>query len=89
MYYCSGKSLAVIVDCSAQTFNDDQRLKKQKTQERLFRKETVNNFPVYKAKMNQHSSTKCSFSNSKLKKNTMTHARTSGVQEAAFILQKE
>lgn len=63
--------------------------KRIKIQERLFGKETVNNFPVYKAKMNQHPSTEYSFSDLKLKNNTMTYARTFGLQEAAYILQKK
>lgn len=92
MYYYSVKSLVVIVDCSAQIFNwcsEGGKKGKKNKQERLFGKETVNNFPVYKVKMYQHSSTEYSFSDLKLKNNTMTYARTFGVQEAAYILQKK
>lgn len=95
-YYCSGKSLAGIVDCSAQTLNWCSEGEKGKnTQERLFEKKKtqtqntpVNNFPMYKTKMNQHPSTEHSFSDLKWK-NTMTCARTFGVQKAAYILQKK
>lgn len=65
-----------------------QRGKRQKkpkpTQERSFRKETLNNFLVYKAKVNQHLNTECSFSDLKWKKNTPTHREISGVQEIAY-----
>lgn len=39
--------------------------------------------------MNQHPGTEYSFGDLKLKNNTMTYARTFGVQEAAYILQKK
>lgn len=84
MYYCSGKSLAV--DCSAQAFNscsDGEKSKKTK-------KDYAEKSKQLHSVQSQDEST-IPVLNTVLvtqKKNTMTYARTFGVQIAAYFIQK-